>query len=297
MSVERLLLISPVRNEAAHIERVVAAVAAQTRPPHTWIVVDDGSEDSTVESLRSLEQSVHFMQVLVAPQPDNPATGVDRLAVAAEARALNWALRSVEWETFTHLGKLDGDVELPPDYFERLLAEFAREPSLGIAGGGLVERFDSRAQLVPIPRNHVHGALKLYTRECFEAVGGIQERLGWDTIDETYAQMLGFSARTLPRLTAEHHRHSASDNGRLRGRARHGRCAYIVRQSPMWVALRSLKVAATARPFGASGLAFLYGYFSSAARRVPKVEDEEFRRFIRRMERERFLGRLRAVLP
>ena len=52
---------------------------------------------------------------------------------------------------------------------------------------------DGRMATMPIPPLHVHGALKCYTRECLEAIGGVQEsRLGWDAIDETYARMRGF---------------------------------------------------------------------------------------------------------
>ncbi len=55
---QRLLLISPVRNEEAHIERIADAVARQTRRPDLWVVVDDASTDRTPEILTTLaEQS------------------------------------------------------------------------------------------------------------------------------------------------------------------------------------------------------------------------------------------------
>jgi len=50
----RILIVSPVRNEAAHIERVIRAVATQDLPPARWIVVDDRSDDDTLEVLRRL---------------------------------------------------------------------------------------------------------------------------------------------------------------------------------------------------------------------------------------------------
>src|ERR1700753_3707444 len=78
----RILVISPVRNEAAHIERVVRAVAAQDVPPARWIVVDDESDDGTLEILRRLEAEFPFMTVLHTG--DMPLAPVkDRLAVAA----------------------------------------------------------------------------------------------------------------------------------------------------------------------------------------------------------------------
>ena len=75
----RVLLISPVRNEAAHIERVVRAVAAQELPPERWIVIDDTSTDGTLEILRSLAPDVPFMEVLRRAR--RPHAGArDRLA-------------------------------------------------------------------------------------------------------------------------------------------------------------------------------------------------------------------------
>jgi GT2 family glycosyltransferase len=276
--VARLLLVTPARDEASHLERTIRAVAAQTRLPDLWLVVDDGSSDATPDILERWVAELPFLRVLRAPQHEN-AAAADRLAYAAEARAFNWALNCVEIDEFTHLGKLDADIELQPDYFERLLERFAQEPGLGVAGGALLEQGNGGWRLTKVPAYHVRGALKLYSRECFAAIGGLEERLGWDTIDETYARMNGFATRSLPGLTARHHRPVASRGGTLRGRARHGQCAYILRYSAWWVALRSFKVACS-RPYGLSGLAFFYGYARSAIRRDGRVEDERFRRFV-----------------
>ena len=280
----RVLLISPVRNEGDHIARVAQALAGQSRRPDLWLVIDDGSSDGTLAELRRLEEELGFLRVMAASDAAGPAA--DRLAAAADAQAFNQALATVDWREYTHVGKLDGDIELPEDYLERLMGEFAANPRLGVGGGRLVERFGSRWRPIRIPDYHVHGALKLYSRDCFEAIGGVQERLGWDTIDETYARMRGFETRSFPSLVAIHHRHMASAGGKLRGRARHGQCAYIARYGVGWVLLRSVKVAAQ-RPLGLSGIAFAWGYAKAAVTRAPRVEDPDFKRFVRRELRER----------
>jgi poly-beta-1,6-N-acetyl-D-glucosamine synthase len=284
----RVLLITPARDEAAYLANTIRAVAAQTRPPDLWLIVDDGSTDDTPRILRSLAAKVPFLRVLRAPaQVSEP--GEDRLGTAAEARAFNFALETVNLAGFTHLGKLDADVELAPDYFKRLLGHFAEEPKLGVAGGTLLEQGSRGWRPTKVPPYHVRGALKLYSRECFEAIGGIEERLGWDTIDETYARMRGYSTRSFPELTARHHRPVATRGGALRGRARHGRCAYILRYGGWWVALRSFKVACS-RPFLLSGVAFVHGYVRSVLRREDRIEDEQYRRFVARELRGRLRG-------
>lgn len=290
---KRIAIVSPVRNEAVHIEAVVSAVAAQTQPPDAWIVLDDRSDDGTLELLRALEPQVPFLRVLESsPEPESVALR-DRLAQAAPPRAFNRGLSELDWREFDYIGKLDGDIELPPDYFARLVEEFERDASLGIAGGTLVERTSDGWRALKIPHeHHVHGALRLYSRDCFAAIGGVDERLGWDTIDETYARMKGFSTRSFPGIVARHHRPWGSADGRLRGRARHGKCAYITRYGLGWALLRALKVS-RARPIGLSGAAFLWGYTRAALGGTPRVDDDEFRRFLRGELRARVLAPLR----
>lgn len=276
----RLLIVSPVRNEAEHIGLAARSLASQTRPPDLWVAVDDGSDDGTREQLEALRAEIPFLRVMSTPA-GHTSGGPDRHALAASPRAFNWALRELDLDGFTHLGKLDGDIELPPDYFERLLGRFAAEPDLGVAGGSLVEPGRRGWQPARVPSYHVRGALKLYSRVCFDAIGGVQERLGWDTIDETYARMRGFRTRSFSDLVARHHRPLASANGRLRGRARYGQAAYVLRYGLPWVLLRSLKVA-LAPPVGLSGVAFVFGYLRAAVRRDARVEDEQFRAFVQR---------------
>ena len=155
--------LKPIRNEAENIAVLARSMVAQSRPPDAWVVVDDGSTDGTDEVLRELSERSSFMRVLRTPDGYTKDVG-DRHAVAAAPRAFNWALRSLQANDFTLIGKLDGDIELPEDYFARLVAEFERNPELGIAGGQLIEEIDGIERIIPIPEHHVHGALKLPER-------------------------------------------------------------------------------------------------------------------------------------
>ncbi len=293
----RLLVVSPIRNEAAHFERVALALASQTRRPDLWVVVDDQSTDKTPQILAELAARVDFLSVVKTQPSASDDAPKDRLAVAAPPKAFNLGLNSADWQSFTHLAKLDGDIELPPRYFELLLDEFRQDPALGLAGGVLQEP-DGEGWSKPqaVSDYHVRGGLKCYSRECLQAIGGIQERLGWDAIDEIYARMRGFRTRTVPQLVARHHRPTASADGILRGRARHGLCAYIVHFTLPWVTLRAVKVARE-RPRGLSGVAFLYGYLRAAIVRSEQVQDPAFRRFVRRELRHRARGEIAQRIP
>lgn len=285
-----LLIVSPVYNEAGHLDRTARAVAAQRVRPDRWVIVDDGSSDDTLAIARRWERELDFVTVLQADDGDD---GPDRLALAREARAFNQALRVAGWEDYDYVGKLDGDVELPPEWFAQQLSRMEADPQLGILGGRLIEPSPDGWKLIAIPAHHVHGAVKLYRRDCLRAIGGVQERLAWDTIDETYARMRGYETLSPPDLVARHHRAWGSADGRLRGKARHGECAWILHHPPLWTALRIFKLGLIA-PYGLSGLAYFWGYLRAGLRRTPRVEDPEFRRFVRRELRGR-MARARIV--
>jgi hypothetical protein len=287
----RLLVVSPVFNEGANLERTARSLAAQVRRPDRWVVVDDGSADDTLAVARRLEAELDFMTVIEASEAAAP--GSDNLALAREAHAFNVGLRYADWQSYEFIGKLDGDIELPDDWFAALIERFDADPRLGLAAGRLAEPEGDSWEVIPIPAYHVHGAVKLFRRDCLEAIGGIPERLAWDTIDETYARMGGFETRSFHDLVARHHRPWGSADGQLRGRARHGECAWILHYGFLWVLLRSFKVARVP-PLGLSGVAFFFGYLSAAARRVPRVQDQAFRRFVRAELRSRILRPLRG---
>jgi GT2 family glycosyltransferase len=293
MAYTRLLVITPVRNEAEHIELVARGLAAQARPPDLWLVVDDGSDDETPQILARLHTDLDFMRVVTTP-PGFTRAAADRLAVAAAPRAFNYGLHTIdprELSLFTHLGKLDGDVELFPDYFATILAEFDRNPRLGVAGGVVLERREGEWEETDSAPEHVRGALKLYSRECFDAIGGVQERLGWDGVDEVTARMRGFQTRSFPAAQAYHHRHTGSADGRLRGHARWGEAHWILHHGVLWTLLRAGKVGRI-EPRGASAAAYLYGYGRAAVRRVPRVEIEGYREFVRAEQSRRLRLRL-----
>jgi poly-beta-1,6-N-acetyl-D-glucosamine synthase len=286
MTNDRMLIITPMRNEADHIEGVARALAAQTRPPALWMVVNDNSTDATGEIAARLAEELDFMEVVSTPA-NFTVKSADRLAVAAAPRAFNFGLAAAgDLARFTHIGKLDGDIELAPDYFERILAEFDADPKLGIAGGWILEYKGGEWRPTPSAPEHVRGALKLWSAECFEAIGGVVERLGWDGIDETLARMNGYRTRSFAHAEARHFRETGSADGRLRGHVRWGESHWILNHGVVWTTVRAAKVARI-RPRGASGAAYLYGYARAAVRRVPRVEIDGYREFVRGEQRRR----------
>ena len=129
----RYAIISPVKDEELYIEATLRSVANQTWKPSQWVIVDDGSSDRTPEILGAYANQVPWIQVLQIQR------GPERQLGSAEIRAFSKGLEQVRIESIDFMVKLDCDVELPPDYFARLLVKFQEDDNLGIASGVYLE--------------------------------------------------------------------------------------------------------------------------------------------------------------
>ena len=63
-----LAVISPVRDEARHVQHTLEAMLAQTRRPQEWLFVDDGSTDGTRAILD--EYAARHCWIRVISRPD-----------------------------------------------------------------------------------------------------------------------------------------------------------------------------------------------------------------------------------
>ena len=117
-------------------------------------------------------------------------------------------------------------MELPPYYFERILAEFEADPRLGMAGGRTASSCAAAGGRSGSRTSTTSTAPSSATRaSALRRSAAVQERLGWDTIDETMARMRGFRTRTFdrpgrdpPPPLGERRRHPARPRPLRRGR-------------------------------------------------------------------------------
>jgi glycosyltransferase involved in cell wall biosynthesis len=282
-----VVLVSPVHNEAEHFEQTAEGVLAQTRRPDLWIVVNDNSTDGTAEVLERVRPGVPFMRVVETP-PNFTVDSGDRNAAGGPDRAFNFGLAQID-VPYTHVGKLDGDIVLPPNYLEETLSRFASDPTLGIMGGAVYEPDEGGEwRLMATPADQATPQARIFSRGCFEAIGGFPPQHGADVITVVYAKMRGYTTRTYADLPIRHLRPMATADGVRRGRKRQGEYQWIVHYGLGWVLLRSILVAFRFRPRGWSGLWFLWGYLEAALKRVPRVPDPEFRRFTKAEQRRRY---------
>ena len=181
--------LTPARDEAANLPRLAASLAAQTVRPRRWTVIDNGSRDGTAAVVRGLARRHPWIALLEVEGDPSPVRG------APIVRALHAGIAAIE-DPPDVVVNLDADISFDPDYFARLLARFVDEPALGITSGTCYERENGEWRQRHVTGTTVWGASRAWRWECLQQVLPLEERLGWDGIDEFKANARGWSTRT-----------------------------------------------------------------------------------------------------
>jgi biofilm PGA synthesis N-glycosyltransferase PgaC len=275
-------LITPVRSEEKNVERLAMSIESQTHRPMQWVIVDNGSEDRTLAFANELADSHPWVTAISVPGAERPIPG------APIVRAFHAGLEELR-EVPDVIVKLDADTSMDPDYFERLTEAFAQSPRLGIASGTCLEMGDDGEwHAITVTSGHVRGAARAYRRECLEHVLPLEERVGWDGIDELKAAVLGWATEMLPNLSFYHHRRLGSRDGTRAARWQaQGSAAWYMGYRFSYLVLRSLHRARR----DPAALAMVGSYLRAAARREARYSDGEVRSYLRRKQSMRSLAR------
>jgi glycosyltransferase involved in cell wall biosynthesis len=266
-------VVTPVWNEAENLPRLAACLSAQTRRPAAWVVVDTGSTDETPEVLAKLEA-----RHVALGEASGARGGPIVRAFAAGLAELGGDLPEV-------VVKLDADLDFEPDYFDRLVSAFERNPRLGIASGLCYERVDGEWTPGYGTRSHVWGASRAYRRECLREVLPLEERQGWDEIDAIKAQLRGWEVGTLFDLPFRHLRAEGERDGGGRRWLDQGDTARYMGYRFSYLLARAV-FRARHEP---AALAMVPGYLRAAITRAPVLPDPGARAYLRRTQRLREL--------
>jgi poly-beta-1,6-N-acetyl-D-glucosamine synthase len=289
----RLVLVTPCRNEQDYMRRTLDAVLQQTRPPALWVIVDDGSTDRTPAILAEYAQQHPCLCIVRRDDRGHRSVGPGVI------EAFYHGLATVDLDAFEFVGKLDLDLDLPRDYFARLLDRMQADPRLGSCSGKPFYR-DAAGREVPefCDDEIVVGMTKLYRVACFQAIGGFVREVMWDGIDSHRCRLLGWTARAFrdAELRFEHLRPmGSSDTDIRRGRRRHGFGQWFMGTAPVYLLASALR-RLTQAPYVIGSLTMVAGYVGAWWRGERRYDDLEFRRFLRRYQRRSLLfGKARTV--
>jgi poly-beta-1,6-N-acetyl-D-glucosamine synthase len=284
LSSNKYVIITPARDEELHLRKTIESILKQTILPTEWIIVNDGSEDSTG---KIIDEYAALYPWIRAVHRTNRGF---RKAGGGVVDAFNDGYRELQSRDWNFIVKLDGDLSFDPDYFEECFANFEREPRLGVGGGVMCYIKDGIKSFESNPAFHVRGATKIYKRECWDTIGGFWPAPGWDTMDEVKASMLGWTTRSFPDLHLLHHRPTGAADGMWRNLVKNGRANYICGYHPIFMLAKCVRRLGF-KPYFVGSAALLYGFVSGYLERVPQVDDRKTIRYLRRQQMAMLTGR------
>jgi glycosyltransferase involved in cell wall biosynthesis len=286
VSLPAYVIVSPVRDEAEYLQRTIDSIVAQQHRPAEWVIVDDGSTDDTARIAATAAAQNDWIRVVTRRERATASRGRGKPIV----EAFNEGLASV---TAPHefVVKMDGDLFVPPHYFDWVARTFERIPRAGIVGGfGLIPDGN---EWIPdqLGRHNVAGYIKAYRRACLDEIGGLQASMGWDGIDEYSARARGWTTHPLTELVVLHYRRRGARQAWWRARWDEGAGNAFMGYLPSFVVLRAGYRALVERPPILSGIVLFAGWAWSRLTRRPQVPDVAAREELRREQRARLRRR------
>jgi poly-beta-1,6-N-acetyl-D-glucosamine synthase len=278
-------VITPARDEATNLPRLASSLTEQSIRPRAWLIVDNGSSDGTLELANRIASEHRWVRVLSVPGASSANRG------APVVRALQAGIAALSVDPPEIVVNVDADISLDANYFEHLLGRFDADDSLGIASGSAFELEGGTWRQRHVTGTTVWGASRAYRWECLQEILPLEERVGWDGLDEFKANAYGWHTTAFEDLPFRHHRREGERDGTpWKARQNQGQAAHYLGYRAWYLVLRAFWQARR-EP---SALAMVWGYMLAALRRDPRSQDEKGRAYLRRQQSLRTL-RSRAL--
>lgn len=267
------VVVTPARNEAAFIGRLIDCMVAQTFKPLRWVIVSDGSTDGMDDIVKGYQAAHPWIELIRRPERQTRQ-------FAGKVHAFNAGYEAVRDLPYQAIACMDADLSFEPDYFEFLVGKLGTDDTYGLVGTPFEEEgksYDYRFVSI----EHVSGACQLFRRQAFEDIGGYipMEGGGIDHVAVLMTRMKGWKTRTFTEKKTQHHRKQGSANrGALRDKYRIGTLDYRLGGHPAWEIFRATYQLAKP-PYLLGGVLIFTGYFWSWIRRVQRPIPDEVVRF------------------
>lgn len=266
-------IIIPAYNEQKNIGLTLDSILKQTLLPQKVVVVNDNSTDNTAAIVKEFTQKHNFISLV------NTNSEQIHLPGSKVINAFNWGLETLD-ENYDFIVKLDADLILPENYFERIVQIFSENPKVGMAGGRAFIEKDGDWILESLTDNdHIRGAFKSYRKECFLEIGKLKTEMGWDTVDELLSRYFGWEIVVDTSLEVKHLKPTGSEYNK-KSRYKQGEAFYRLGYG-FWITLiASLKLAVKKKK-PLLFVDYLKGFFKAKANKKPLLVTPDQAQFIR----------------
>lgn len=280
----RYYIIIPAHNEEKFIGLTLQSLAEQTILPSKIVVVNDNSTDKTVEIVQDFAKNNTNITLV------NKISEPIHLPGSKVIQAFQKGLETMD-DDYDIIVKLDGDLILPTNYFEKIFEYFKFDATIGMAGGfAYIEKNGDWILENLTDKDHIRGAFKAYRKKCFQDIGGLKPAMGWDTVDELLAKFYGWKVVTDDTLKVKHLKPTGANYNKT-ARYKQGEAFYTLGYGFMITAIASAKLAYMKRK-PLLFLDYIKGFWKAKSDRKQLLVSKEQAKFIRNYRWRKMKGKL-----
>jgi len=266
-------IVIPAHNEEAFIALTLQSLVSQTLLPKKVVVVNDNSTDKTAEIVSAFAKENPFITLV------NKTSDAIHLPGSKVIQAFLKGFKTLD-DAYDIIVKLDADLILPANYFERIASIFEKDATVGMAGGfAYIEKNGDWILENLTDKDHIRGAFKAYRKECFEQIGNLKPAMGWDTVDELLSKFNGWKVVTDSSLIVKHLKPTGANYNKT-ARYKQGEAFYTLGYGFFITAIASAKLAMMKKkPF--LFFDYIQGFWKAKLAKKPLLVTKEQAKFIR----------------
>ena len=263
----------PTYNEEVFISKTLDSIVSQTLLPKKVVVVNDNSTDDTQNIIDGYTEKYSWLSAVYNSSENKHFPG------SKVIRAFQKGFETLD-DNFDIIIKLDADLILPNDYFEKIVQAFQSNPRIGMVGGFAYIKKSGEWILENLTdKDHIRGAFKAYRKACFEEIGGLQPAMGWDTVDELLCRYYNWQIVTLPELKVKHLKPTGAIYD-VSARYKQGEAFYTLGYGIAITTIAALKLA-TRKGKPLLFIDYIKGFYKAKNENKPLLVTNEQAKFIR----------------
>lgn len=269
MKNENYILITPVKDEERHIADVIDSVLNQTVKPKLWIIINDDSKDNSLKIIINKTKDFSFVKIISKKiNKDYNWLGYGKVI----KEGIDYCKKNNIFNSeIGYLGILDSDIEVEPDYFEKLISVFQKDKSFGIISGGIYEKTNKGWKLSNKGEMPAGGA-RLYNISALKEIDFLKETPSPDTVSNIKIKNRGYKLLSLEKIRVFHKKNTLRKPKRI---FMFGKSRYILGAGWLHTIAVSIQRSFTKKPFLIGGIVYFLGYFGSFLKKEKRIEDKE----------------------
>jgi len=267
-------IVIPAYNEEAFIALTLQSLVSQTLLPKKVVVVNDNSTDKTAEIVLAFAKENPFITLV------NKTSEAIHLPGSKVIQAFHKGFETLD-NDYDIIVKLDADLILPNNYFERISSTFEKDAEVAMVGGfAYIEKNGDWIIENLTDKDHIRGAFKAYRKTFFEQMGNLKPAMGWDTVDELLAKFYGWKVITDSSLIVKHLKPTGANYNKT-ARYKQGEAFYTLGYGFFITAIASAKLAMMKKK-PLLFLDYVLGFWKAKMANKPLLVTEEQAKFIRK---------------